>query len=732
MRMILALFRTSLPPNYALAWRKNQNTPWLITVPTYMLIGTTVLLAIFVPLSAQGQTIFSVTLLAFALYLFRRNGRFATIVLILTSLLLVFRYFSWRVTHTLDFTLSWDLIIIISLILAELHGIVVVILSSVLMIWPLRRHAAPLPTHKKTWPTVDVFVPSYNEPIEVVRATLIAAQNMLWPTHKLRVYLLDDGRRATFRTMCTELGVGYLTRPDNKHAKAGNLNAAFKVTDGELIAVFDADFRPTCNFLLETVGWFLRKKRLFLVQTPHYFFFPDPFDRNLGVHRQVPQENDIFQHAIQDGKDLWNAAFFCGSSAVLRRQALNEIGGFAVETITEDAHTSLKLHRRGWHSAYLNRRLSTGYSTETLADFIKQRIRWARGTIQILHLEGLWQRGMSITQNLGYIANYLNYLSALPRFIFFIAPVVFLLFGLQAIHAPAAMILAYALPAIFIIQLVNSRLFGQCRHTFWGDVYEMVTAWHIFRPTLFALFGKKHDVFHVTPKGQRLEQGYFDHTTATPLIIFLAIAWLAAFVAFGRLLSGPGEWQGAILLNLFWDIYNILILSVALAASREHPQRRDSPRIVEINMPVTLSIHGRPIITQALDASLSGMRIKLMEGELTDRLTQDEAITLYVSGQLPAVPYSISQPKKVPLPALVTAHCDDTLTLRFPSLTLPQERWLNWSLFGRPDAWQYPGYPPDSFSKSFFTIVRIAQQFYESLWKKGWQKLSQSNRTGHL
>ncbi len=795
MRMILALFRAPfLPLNHA--WWSNQNFSWF-TVPSYIVIGATVLLAIFLPLTAPAQMIFAGTLLAFALYLYNRNGRLTTIVLILTGLLLTFRYFSWRVTHTLDLTMSWDLVMVIALILAELFGLAVIILNSILMIWPLQRQSTPLPALMETWPTVDVFVTSYNEPIEVVRATLIAAQNMLWPKNKLRVYLLDDGRRPAFRAMSAELGAGYLTRPDNQHAKAGNLNAAFKVTDGELIAVFDADFRPTCNFLLETTGGFLRQQRLFLVQTPHHFFFADPFDRNLGVHRQVPQENDIFQQAIQDGKDIWGAAFFCGSSAVLRRQALNEIGGFAVETVTEDAHTSLKLHRRGWHSAYLSRRLSAGYSTETLADFIQQRIRWARGTMQILHLEGLWQHGMGVTQNLGYIANYLNYLSALPRFIFFIAPIAFLLFGLQAIHAPATMILAYALPAIFMSQLVSSRLFGQYRHTFWGDVYEMVTCWHTIRPTLMALFGKKFNVFNVTPKGQRLEHGYFDHSIVKPLFILIIIAWLAAFIAIWRLFTNPGDWFGAILLNLFWDAYNIIILSVALAAAWEHPQRRESPRIAALDLLVTLNIHGQHFAARVEDASLLGMRIKFAvrgctsvdggrcqhpamsivgqapqaqdalerlthptsasmhvvgragicmdageakKGPLPDQLTQDEEITVYIGGEYPptnqerlnlagdttskvTADYGIPQPECVPLRSRVAIHSGDTLTLCFPSLNLPQERWLNWNLFGRIDAWQHPGYSPDSFFKSFSTVFRIALCFYRDLWRQGWSML---------
>lgn len=167
-------------------------------------------------------------------------------------------------------------------------------------------------------------------------------------------------------------------RPDNKHAKAGNLNHALGVTDSELIAIFDCDHVPVRSFLQMTVGWFLKDPKLALVQTPHHFFSPDPFERNLGSFRRRPNEGELFYGLIQDGNDMWNAAFFCGSCAVLRRTALESIGGFAVETVTEDAHTALRMHRQGWSSAYLSIPQAAGLATESLSAHIGQRIRWAR------------------------------------------------------------------------------------------------------------------------------------------------------------------------------------------------------------------------------------------------------------------------------------------------------------------------------------------------------------------
>ncbi len=717
MRTTLLAYTHSFLKYHLVAWLKAPASLWL-NLPVYLFIVTTLYFAVSAPLSTSAQWMFASGLIVFSILLYSTTGRLATIALILIGTVLTLRYFYWRVTNTVDLSPDWDLIVVVGLLIAEAQGIAVGLLNSGLMTWPLQRPATPLPDDQTAWPTIDVFIPSYNEPLDVVRPTLIAAQNMLWPAHKLNIYLLDDSRREDFRDLCMELGVGYFSRDHNQHAKAGNINAALNVTSSELIALFDADFRPTRNFLLETVGGFLRDERLFLVQTPHHFFFPDPFDRNLNIHRKVPQEGDIFHGAIQDGKDLWNAAFFCGSSAVLRRQALEEIGGVAIETITEDAHTSQKLHRRGWRSAYLNRRLSAGYSTETLADLLQQRIRWAQGTIQMLRCEGLWQKGMSAAQNLSYIAGYLFYLSALPRLVFFITPITFLVFDLQAIHAPAAMILAYALPYLLMTQIITSRLYGQYRHTFWGDVYETVTSWYILKPTLVTLFGPKRGTFKVTPKGQLLDQGFYDLAIARPFLIFLSIAWIANGIAIWRLVFGSDEWISAILLNMFWNLYNILILSVAVATAWERPQRRASPRITELHLPATLCIHNQLVPVRMEDASLHGMRISIPEKFQFAHVQEGDILTLNIHDAEALAFTGIATPEQIPIEVHVVNCTGNIVTVSFVSLTLPQERWLNWHLFGRVDAWNNPGYHPDSFFKSMLTLLRIVKNFYGDLWHK--------------
>lgn len=196
---------------------------------------------------------------------------------------------------------------------------------------------------------------------------------------------------------------------------------------------------------------------------------------------------------------MWDASFFCGSCAVIKRSALDEIGGIAVETVTEDAHTSLRLHRLGYTSAYIRIPLAAGLATESLSAHIGQRIRWARGMVQILRLDNpLFGKGLNLGQRLCYFNAMLHFLSGIPRLIFLTAPLAFLILHAYIIYAPAAAIALYMLPHIV---LTNSRLQGKVRHSFWGEVYETVLAWYIARPTTVALFAPTRASSTSPPRG---------------------------------------------------------------------------------------------------------------------------------------------------------------------------------------------------------------------------------------
>src|SRR5208282_4407490 len=389
-----------------------------------------------VPLTWPQQAVLGLLSLLMALALARGSDSYlVTLTLMMLSMFCTFRYGYWRIDQVVRFfhdpANHWgalDAFFILCLLLAEGYAFCILFLGYFQTIWPLRRAPVALPEASEDWPHIDVLIPTYNEPLEVVRFTAFGALNIDWPADKLHVYILDDGRRKEFEQFAFEAGIGYKTRDDNKHAKAGNINTALKSMDSPYVAIFDCDHVPTRSFLQMTMGWFLRDRKLAMLQTPHHFYSPDPFERNLGKFRVIPNEGELFYGIVQDGNDFWNATFFCGSCAVLRRTALDEVGGIAVETVTEDAHTSLRMQINGWNTAYINIPQAAGLATERLSAHVRQRIRWARGMIQILRTENpLFAPGLKFPQRLCYFNAMAHFLYAAPRLIFMSAPLIFLL-----------------------------------------------------------------------------------------------------------------------------------------------------------------------------------------------------------------------------------------------------------------------------------------------------------------
>ncbi len=633
------------------------------------------LLCITTPFSLITQALFVVLLWVIALSIRRVPGNLASMLLMVLSTIASARYLWWRVTNTLNWDDMIDLTFGLVLLAAELFAWLVLILGYFQTAWPLRRQPAPLPEETRDWPTVDIFIPTYNEPLKVVKPTVLAAMGIDWPRERITIHILDDGRRDEFRRFAEEVGVNYIVRPDNSHAKAGNLNHALARTSGEFIAIFDCDHIPTRSFLQVNMGWFLKDPKLALMQTPHHFFSADPFERNLGNFRKVPNENELFYGLIQDGNDFWDATFFCGSCAILRRGPLEEVGGIAVETVTEDAHTSLRLHRRGYTSAYLNVPQAAGLATESFSAHVGQRIRWARGMVQIFRLDNpLTGEGLSLGQRLCYSNAMLHFLSGIPRLVFLTAPLAFLIFHSYIIHAPAALILLYVLPHMAHASLTNSRLQGKYRHSFWAEVYETALAWYIARPTTVALIDPHKGSFNVTTKGGLIEEEHFDWQISRPHLLLVALN--LAGLAFGvwRLVDGPDYEISTVLLNMGWTAYNLLILGAALAVAAEARQVRHNHR-VPFEMPAELILaDGRTVRATTSDFSEGGVGLRLREPASLE-LQAPVQVTLQRGASIHTFPGR-----------LVRIH-EEQIGVRFDALTTEQEAELVQCTFGRADAW---------------------------------------------
>lgn len=665
------------------------------------------LLVIITPMDSQKQYIFGLISIG-ALFIAGTlsKKRSVSLVMVAMSVLLSTRYMYFRLTQTLHFNSEIETLLGMGLFLAEVYVWVMLLLSYLQTAWPLKRDIVPLPDDTSLWPTVDVYIPSYNEPLEVVRDTVLAAQCLDYPRDKLKIYLLDDGKRSEFAVFAADVGVGYITRNDNAHAKAGNLNHAMKLTHGELICVFDCDHVATRIFLQATVGGFLQDPKLALVQTPHYFYSPDPFERNLSVGRNIPNEGALFYGPIQQGNDNWNATFFCGSCAVIRRSALDQIGGFAVETVTEDAHTALKLQRLGWGSAFIDIPLAAGLATERLVLHVIQRTRWARGMTQIFRLDNpLLGRGLTLQQRLCYLSAMLYYQFALPRIAFLTAPLAYLLFNLNIIHSSASLIFAYALPHLFLAVYVNSRLNGRFRYSFWGEIYDLVLAFHIVLPTAVTMLFPKRGKFNVTDKGGLLNVGYFDFSVVRPHLIIALL--LGAGVIAGIVRACAHDYFGVdprvIALNVGWGLYSLIFLLAAIAVARETRQTRKTIRI-EVEIPVLIHYaSGIVSRSQTADLSMGGCRIVAPD----DRHLKDEIEEIEL----------LLHSGAIALPVQTIASDEKAIRLMFNDIPLARRRELVRVVLARADAWIHPPKPQDNPFRSMLTIVRCVFDLFWLTWR---------------
>lgn len=575
------------------------------------------------------------------------------VFIILLSGFLSLRYWMFRTFETLSYTGPWDCVGMLLLYGAETYGIGIHFLGLFVNIWPLEREEKPtLPQDPSQYPTVDILIPTCNESEEIVRTTALACTLIDYPRDKMNIYILDDGgtvarrndpdpekaraatiRHELFKKLASDIGVHYMTRDENVHGKAGNINHALQclystdasTVEGEsftcvnvgiqqacsdLILILDCDHVPTRDILKRTVPYFLRDEKLFLVQTPHFFINPNPVEKNLGIYGRLPGENEMFYRRIHLGLDFWNASFFCGSAALLRRSCLAEVGGIQGETITEDAETALELHRRGYRSVYVNRPMVCGLSPETFDAFILQRSRWAQGMVQIFLLKNpLLAKGLSFIQKLCYLNSCLFWFFGLARIVFFLAPMAYLFFGLRVYNASVIQVIAYALPHLFGSMLGTHYLYGDVRQTLFSEFFETVQSIYLLPAILSTFKNPRSPRFKVTPKGERLTSdapspfGY-------PFYAMLVLALLAMGAGYQRWIMFPLE-RDVIVICLFWNVYDLGIILLCLGAVWELHQWRRHHRVVTDEPAHLLTEDGHKVPACIVDLSLGGVRLRV-------------------------------------------------------------------------------------------------------------------------
>jgi cellulose synthase (UDP-forming) len=427
------------------------------------------------------------------------------------------------------------------------------------------------------------------------------------------VWVLDDGRRSWLQQLSGRLGCHYLSRPDNKHAKAGNINHALRHVvalpeQPQFISILDADFVPTPEFLTRAMSLF-HDRTVGVVQTPQHFINPDPIQTNLATADVWPDEQRFFFDVVMPSKDAWGAAFCCGTSSVIRFSALAEIGGFPTDSVTEDYLVTLRLKETGARTVYLNERLTIGLAAEGLKEYITQRGRWCLGFMQIF-------RGRSGPFSARARLGFLDRLSLVEAFlswsaVYFgkafglIVPPLYLLFGVKAVYSDLFELLRNFLPFYVWHSLTMAWISRGRSLAVMADVAQLIALPAVCKAIVTGLLRPKGHKFKVTAKGGDRDRRFVEWPLLRFHATMLALTLAGIVYAFVLHLRGDSIAYGG--LALAWSLYNAFILMIVCFVCIEQPRRRKAERF-ERDEAVLVSVDGVSRLARLRDISLTGAR----------------------------------------------------------------------------------------------------------------------------
>lgn len=490
-------------------------------------------------------------------------------------------------------------------------------------------------------PDVDVFVATYNEEWTILEKTIVGINALEWPKDKLKVWILDDGRRPWLAERCEDMGVNYVTRPDSRGKKAGNHNHALSTTSAPFILSLDADFVPFSNFLYRTIGFMLDPKdpKVAVVQTPQSFYNTDVTRANLGLWRDCSDELEMFFREIQPARDAWNCAFYCGSSALLRRAALDSIKGFETQTDIEDQATSVKLLASGWHARYLDERLSLGLSAESTAALHDQRNRWCRGSMQIAFMPyGPFGRGLSLVQRL-FFSQLHWVVGTVTPLAYIAAPLLIWLADWQP-YPPARPLELLAIPAM-VFCVISTAICWMSRG-WWlpilSPAQQLFLAIELLPTAVTSLikpFGKPLiKIKPVTDKGPMANVRRVDFFTAGALGVLLVIMLISLAMA---ALTDGGPYNSPLqrLAAVLWTLYTLGVTFLAFLMCFQPRPTRMEERFM-IGERAKLQVHPEGALTpvKLVDLSLKGGCITAARGSdlsiVFDRIKPGRHVVLQI------------------------------------------------------------------------------------------------------
>jgi cellulose synthase (UDP-forming) len=625
------------------------------------------------------------------------SRRFVVIIL----LILTGRYIIWRSLSTLNVSDPLNGTFSLGLLLLEMLVLLSATIQLFLMLNVKERRSEANEKSQAVLdgsftPSVDILIPTYNEPVFILKRTIIGCQALDYINKK--IYLLDDTRRQEMQELAKELGCEYLIRPDNRHAKAGNINHALPKTYGELIVIFDADFIPTTNFLTRTVGFF-QDKQVALVQTPQSFYNTDPIAHNLGLENVITPEEEVFYRQIQPIKDGAGSVVCAGTSFVVRRSALESTGGFVTESLSEDYFTGIRLSAQGYKLIYLDEKLSAGLAAENVAAHTTQRIRWAQGTLQAFFIESnpLTIRGLRPIQRLAHFEGLLHWFTSISRVGFLIMPIAYSFLGVIPILATVEEVLYFVLP-FYLVQLTAfSWLNFRSRSAILSEIYSLVLTFPLALTVIQVMLNPFSKGFKVTPKGLERDRYNFNWGLALPLIVLFIATAVSLWRNLGMCLmmqSVENHIKG-IGLAWIWSVYNLILIGVALLILLDAP-KADLYEWFDLRRVVRLQIG---------EQTLWGVTSIISEVGAEVALTQHPTINL-----VPHTPLNleiVEENLQLSGEIVRNGYKDEfpSVRIRFSSVNLNQHRSLVQMLFCRPGQWKLQN-TPGEFS-SLFLLLKI-------------------------
>lgn len=520
-------------------------------------------------------------------------------------------YIIWRLTaiplHNgiISFTLG------VILYLAEILGMIAFFNFQFLFIGKYELEKKTLDDLNGNIPFVDILICTYNEPLYLLELTIAAATNLEYPADKFMVHICDDGRRDELKALCEDYGINYITREDNKGAKAGNINNALQVIKGDLFAVLDADMIPKKDFLKQTIGYFCNENLAF-VQTPQVYYNQDMYQYNLSG-KPLPNEQDFFMRDIQEARASRNAVLHVGTNAIFRRSFVLEIGGYPTCSITEDMAVGMCLQAEGYDSILVNDELVFGLSATTFVELVKQRDRWCRGNLQVLkHYNPIFTSGLTFGQKIAYLDGAVYWFSNLQKLIYMIWPLIYLLTGTLILDCTLKELLTAYIPFIVGQILIFNTLSPKTRSLKWSHYYEIAMAPHLCMSILKEMLSLKTK-FNVTSKDLTLDKKSFQSRIVLPHI-FVAILTVLGWIVSTIDVLHHNAHIGAYLLNVFWSAYNLSGIVIAIKAAYQKPLFRKTERIfMKDDLEVAIKANETSFKGIMLDISGQGTQLKLEE-----------------------------------------------------------------------------------------------------------------------